>query len=54
MKGLARRSYSNPPIHGARIVDKIFSSPDLYALWLEVFIKLKSRTSKLWLIESKI
>jgi aspartate/tyrosine/aromatic aminotransferase len=30
---LIRRSYSNPPAHGARIVDRILGSPELYAQW---------------------
>jgi aspartate/tyrosine/aromatic aminotransferase len=29
MKGIARRSYSNPPLHGARIVETVLSSPEL-------------------------
>jgi len=33
LKGVARPMYSNPPIHGARIVDIILSDPDLTANW---------------------
>lgn len=32
---LARMSYSNPPLHGARIVDIVLKDPALYNLWLE-------------------
>lgn len=28
-------SYSNPPLHGARIVDIVLKDPSLYSLWLE-------------------
>jgi aspartate aminotransferase len=33
IKVLARGLYSNPPIHGARIVDLILSDKDLTASW---------------------
>lgn len=35
MKILARRIYSNPPLHGARIVSTILLNKDLYELWLK-------------------
>ena len=35
MKILARRIYSNPPLHGARIVSTILLNKDLYELWLQ-------------------
>ena len=35
MKILARRIYSNPPLHGARIVSTILLNKDLYDLWLQ-------------------
>lgn len=34
LKILARAMYSNPPIHGSRIVDIILSDPKLTKLWL--------------------
>jgi len=34
LKILIRPMYSNPPIHGARIVQEILSTPDLRAEWL--------------------
>lgn len=33
IKILIRPMYSNPPIHGARIVDKILSDPALKKQW---------------------
>lgn len=34
LKIIIRPLYSNPPIHGARIVAEIMNSPELYSLWL--------------------
>lgn len=33
LKEVARVLYSNPPIHGARIVDQILNDDDLTAKW---------------------
>jgi aspartate aminotransferase, mitochondrial len=33
LKGIARPMYSNPPIHGARIVDTILNDPELTKSW---------------------
>ena len=33
IKQIARPIYSNPPIHGARLVDIVLSSPELTAEW---------------------
>jgi len=33
LKILIRPMYSNPPIHGARIIEKILGTPELYTLW---------------------
>jgi len=33
IKQIARPLYSNPPIHGARIVDIILGDPELTAMW---------------------
>jgi aspartate aminotransferase len=33
VKGIARPMYSNPPIHGARIVDIVLSDPELTKSW---------------------
>ncbi|CAB0003428.1 unnamed protein product [Nesidiocoris tenuis] len=35
LKILIRPMYSNPPVHGARIVQKILSQPDLKKKWLQ-------------------
>lgn len=34
IKILIRPMYSNPPIHGARLVSEVFYNDDLYAQWL--------------------
>ena len=33
VKRLARAMYSNPPVHGARIVATVIGDPELYAAW---------------------
>lgn len=33
LKQTARNLYSNPPLHGARIVDTILSDPKLTQMW---------------------
>ena len=33
LRRIGRASYSNPPMHGALIADKILNSPDLTAQW---------------------
>jgi len=33
IKQIARPIYSNPPLHGARIVDIILGDPELTAMW---------------------
>jgi aromatic-amino-acid transaminase len=33
VKRVIRTNYSNPPTHGARIVETVLTSPDLYRLW---------------------
>ncbi len=33
MKQMARNLYSNPPIHGARLVDIVLGDPKLTAMW---------------------
>jgi len=35
MKIIGRRTYSNPPLHGARIVSTVLNNPELYNIWLE-------------------
>jgi len=38
-----RAMYSNPPAHGARIVDTVLSSPELYQEWRECIKVMSSR-----------
>jgi len=35
--------YSNPPLHGARIVHKILSNPDNYKAWKEELKEVSQR-----------
>ena len=35
LKIIIRPLYSNPPITGARIADRILNTPELYKIWLE-------------------
>lgn len=34
LKILIRQNYSNPPIHGASIADKVLNSPEMRSQWL--------------------
>lgn len=43
VKQIARPMYSNPPIHGARIVDIILSDKDLTANWHQELINMSGR-----------
>ena len=43
IKQIARPMYSNPPIHGARVVDIILSDPELTASWHNSLKKMSSR-----------
>ena len=43
VKGIARPMYSNPPIHGARIVDIILNDPKLTASWHEDLLTMSGR-----------
>ncbi len=40
---LVRRNYSNPPMHGAKIVSKILQSPRLKQLWDEELLQMRQR-----------
>jgi hypothetical protein len=35
-QAIARAMYSNPPLHGALLVQHVFDDPDLQALWYKV------------------
>ena len=43
IKQIARPMYSNPPIHGARVVDIILSDAELTASWHNSLKKMSSR-----------
>jgi len=43
VKGIARPMYSNPPIHGARIVDIVLNDPKLTASWHEDLLEMSGR-----------
>lgn len=43
LKILIRPMYSNPPLHGARIVDTIFKDPKLYSMWRDELRKMADR-----------
>jgi aspartate/tyrosine/aromatic aminotransferase len=55
LKAVARRTYSNPPIQGAKIVKTVLGNPELYKIWEQVIkfmMKLiLTRTFKQWLAE---
>lgn len=40
---LVRRNYSNPPIHGAKIVSKILDTPLLRRIWQEELLQMRQR-----------
>ena len=40
---IIRAMYSNPPAHGARIVDTVLSDPDLYQEWRDCIKIMSSR-----------
>lgn len=43
VKGIARPMYSNPPIHGARIVDIVLNDPALTASWHQDLLDMSGR-----------
>lgn len=43
LKNIARPMYSNPPIHGGRVVDIILSSPELNKLWHDEVMQMADR-----------
>ena len=42
-KQIARRNYSNPPLHGAKIVSKVLESSFLRKLWEEELLQMRQR-----------
>merc|ERR1712079_160417 len=47
LKILARALYSNPPVHGARIVDTILGDQELRAQWLQDVKGMATRIEKM-------
>jgi aspartate aminotransferase len=47
IKQVARPIYSNPPIHGARLVDIVLGSPELTAEWHSELKVMASRMANM-------
>jgi len=47
LKAVVRANYSNPPMHGAKAVAEILSTPSLRKLWEEELFEYRSRISQL-------
>lgn len=47
IKRIIRSSYSNPPIHPARIVTTILESPDLYKEWMSELSVMRDRLNEM-------
>jgi aspartate/tyrosine/aromatic aminotransferase len=47
LRVIARRTYSNPPLHGARIVGKILEQPNLREQWSKELTFMKERIDSL-------
>jgi aromatic-amino-acid transaminase len=47
IKALTRRSYSSPPVHGAKIVLTILQIPSLMILWKKELADMKSRINRM-------
>lgn len=47
MKKLCLPEYSNPPIHGARIVDEILENPTLEPIWRQELAQMAARLRNL-------
>jgi aspartate aminotransferase len=45
MKIIARRTYSSPPLHGARIVGTILNDESLFKLWSDDILLMSTRIS---------
>lgn len=43
LKKLVRRNYSNPPLHGARVIGTILKSPSLKEMWEEELAQMRER-----------
>ena len=47
VKSSIRGSYSNPPLHAARLVTKILTSPDLYKEWQDQLTSMRGRLQEI-------
>ena len=45
LKRLVRRNYSNPPLHGAKLIGKILQTPSLKLKWEEELAEMRKRIS---------
>ena len=43
MKICVRANFSNPPAHGAAVVTKILTTPELYKLWVSEVTEMRER-----------
>jgi aromatic-amino-acid transaminase len=43
LKAIVRRDYSNPPMHGAKIVARVLTNPDLRLLWEAEVVSMRER-----------
>ncbi len=47
IRKIIRENYSNPPMHGARIVSNILSDPSLTLMWKKELSKMRGRSSEM-------
>ncbi len=47
LRALIRSSYSNPPLHGARLVATILQTPELKSLWMQELAAMRERLGKM-------
>ncbi|WP_432262467.1 amino acid aminotransferase [Cupriavidus sp. TMH.W2] len=47
LTGAVRANYSNPPTHGARVVSKVLTTPELRQLWEEELAQMCSRIARM-------
>ncbi|SCU89181.1 tyrosine aminotransferase, tyrosine-repressible, PLP-dependent [Cupriavidus necator] len=47
LTGAVRANYSNPPTHGARVVSKVLTTPELRQLWEEELARMCNRIARM-------
>ncbi|MCY1216469.1 Aromatic-amino-acid aminotransferase [compost metagenome] len=47
LTGAVRANYSNPPTHGARVVAKVLTTPELRQLWEEELAQMCNRIARM-------